>query len=345
MDRGPGAREQSGQPEYQAPGVAMPSMFNRCWLFAAAAALLPLHASAQDWPSRPIKLIIPFAPGGGTDVIARTMGQRLSQRLGQPVVPENKAGAGGAIGFAEGAKAAPDGYTLTFITGAYTTNAATGKKMSFDPIKDIKPIALVGTTPLLIAVPPNSPVKTLKDLVDMARAKPNTVTYGSGGIGAMSHLGMELLASEARVQFTHIPYKGMAPAFNDMMAGTIQAGLTTFATTNALLQAGKLRGIVVTGPQRTPFAPNLPTTAEAGFPGVNIEFWWGFIGPSGLPSPIVKRLNDEINAILAQPETKELLGREAAVGTPGTPEDFGRLISTDLARWNKLIRDNNIKVE
>jgi tripartite-type tricarboxylate transporter receptor subunit TctC len=311
-----------------------------------AAALLPALACAQAaWPNRPIKLIIPFAAGGGTDVIARTMAQKLSVRLGQPIVPENKGGAGGAIGFAEGAKAPPDGYTLTLITSAYTTNAATGKKMAYDPIKDITPIAMVGTTPLLIAVPPDSPVKTMKDLVDAARAKPKAVTYGSGGVGAMSHLGMELLAADAKVQFVHIPYRGMAPAFTDMMAGNIQAGLTTFATTNALLQAGKLRGIVVTGAKRTPFAPNLPTTAEAGFPNVHIEFWWGFIGPSQLPAPIVKRLNDEINAILAQPETKELLGREAAVPTPGTPEAFGKLIADDLTQWTRLIKDNNIKVE
>lgn len=315
-------------------------------IVAAATAVLPFHADAQSsWPNRPIKLIVPFAPGGGTDVIARLIAQKLSVRLSQPIVPDNKAGAGGAIGFTEGAKAAPDGYTLTFITSAYTTNAVSGRKMAYDPIRDITPVAAVGVTPVLIAVPPNSPVKTLRDLVDMAKSKPNSVSYGSGGVGAMSHLGMELLASEAKVQLMHVPYKGMAPAFTDMMGGNIQAGLTTFATTNALLQAGKLRAIVVTGSQRSPFAPNLPTTAEAGFPNVQIEFWWGFVGPAQLPAPIVKRLNDEINALLAQPETKEVLAREAAVPTPGTPEDFGRLIASDLARWSKLIKDNNIKVE
>jgi len=312
----------------------------------AAAAGLPAIAPAQPaWPSRSIKLIVPYAPGGGTDVIARLMAQKLSARLGQPIVIDNKAGAGGAIGFAEGAKAAPDGYTLTFITSAYATNAASGKKMAYDPVKDITPIAMVGLTPLLIAVPPNSPVKTLKDLVDAARAKPGDVTYGSGGVGAMSHLGMALLEADSKLKLTHVPYKGMAPAFTDMMAGNIQAGLATFATTSQLLAANKLRAIVVTGRQRTPFAPNLPTTAEAGFPNVMIEFWWGFMGPAGLPTAITKRLNDEFNALLAQPETKEVLAREAAVPTPSTPEQFGKVIADDLVRWTKVIKDNNIQVE
>lgn len=313
--------------------------------FAAAAALVPFHASAQaGWPNRPIKLIVPYAAGGGTDVIARTIATKLAARLGQPVVIENRGGAGGAIGFEAGVKAPADGYTLLFVTSAYATNAA-GAKKPYDPVKDIAPIALVGSTPLLIAVPANSPVKTLRDLVEMARAKPEAVTYGSGGVGAMSHLGMELLASEAKVKFVHVPYKGMAPAFADMIGGNLQAGLTTFATTSGLIAGGKLRGIVVTGKQRTPFAPDLPTTAEAGFPGVQIDFWWGIVGPAALPTPIVKRLNEEINALLNQPETKEALGREAATPAPGKPEEFGRLVASDIARWTRLIKDNNIKVE
>lgn len=316
-----------------------------CVASAAAMALLPAAAQAQAWPSRPIKLIVPYAAGGGTDVIARHIATRLSARLGQPLVIENKAGAGGAIGFEAGIKAPPDGYTLVFITSAYATNAATGRKMAYDPVRDIAPIAQVGKTSLLIAVPADSPVKTLKDLVDMARAQPNRITYGSSGIGSMSHLGMEMLAADAKLHFVHVPYKGMSPAFADMMGGSLHAGLATYATTSGYLSGGKLRGIAVTGARRDPFMPDLPTTGEAGFPNFRIEFWWGFVGPSRLPPGVVQRLNTEINAILAQPETTAGLAREAAVPVAGTPEAFGRLIAVDVANWSRLVKENGIQVD
>ncbi|HUD34368.1 MAG TPA: tripartite tricarboxylate transporter substrate-binding protein, partial [Variovorax sp.] len=266
-------------------------------------------------------------------------------RLGQPVVVDNKAGAGGAIGFEAGVKAPPDGYTLVFVTSAYATNAATGRRMAYDPVRDIVPIALVGKTSLLVAVPAGSPVRTLKDLVDKARSDPDAVTYGSSGIGSMSHLGMEMLAADAKVRLVHVPYKGMAPAFADMMGGNLQAGLATYATTSGYLAGGKLRGIAVTSAQRDPFMPGLPTTAEAGFPNFHIEFWWGFIGPRQLPRAIVARLNEEINAVLAQPETMAALAREAAVPAATTPEALGQLIAADVARWSRLVKDNGIQVE
>ncbi|WP_177142434.1 tripartite tricarboxylate transporter substrate binding protein [Variovorax sp. YR266] len=312
---------------------------------AAAAVLPPATVRAQAWPSRPIKLIVPYAAGGGTDIIARSIATRLSVRIGQPVVVENKAGAGGAIGFDAGVKAPADGYTLIFITSAYATNAATGRKMAYDPVRDIAPIALVGKTSLLVAVPADSPVRTLKDLVDMARTRPDAVTYGSSGIGSMSHLGMEMLAAEAKLRFVHVPYKGMAPAFADMMGGNLQAGLATYATTSGYIAGGKLRGIAVTSAQRDPFMPQLPTAAEAGFPNFRIEFWWGFVGPSQLPRAVVQRLNEEINAILAQPEAVAALAREAAMPAPAKPEAFGRVIAADVARWSRLVKDKGIQVD
>jgi tripartite-type tricarboxylate transporter receptor subunit TctC len=314
---------------------------------AIATAWLPLsaQAQAQPWPSRPVKLIVPYAAGGGTDVIARSIAPRLAARIDQPIVIENKAGAGGAIGFEAGIKAPPDGYTLVFMTSAYATNAATGRKLAYDPIRDIAPIAQVGKTALLVAVPADSPVKTLKDLADLSRAQPGAVTYGSSGIGSMSHLGMEMLAADARLRLVHVPYKGMAPAFADMMGGNLHAGLATYATTSGYLASGKLRGIAVTSAQRDPFMPQVPTAAEAGFPNFRIEFWWGFVGPAQLPRSVVERLNTEINALLAEPDTQAALAREAAVPVAATPEAFGQLIAADVARWARLVKDNGIQVD
>lgn len=309
------------------------------WLTAMA------HAQAPAWPERPIKLIVPFAAGGGTDVIARQLAIKLSARLGQPIIVDNRGGAGGALGIEAGVKAPADGYTLLFVTGAYSTIVATGKKLAYDPNKDIAPIGQIGTTPLLVVVSNTLPVKTLGDFVALARAKPGGVTYGSGGIGAMSHLGMEMLAAEAKVQMVHVPYKGMAPAFNDVIAGHVQAGLSTFASATPFIEGGKVRGLAVTSSKRSPFAPNLPTTAEAGFPGFQIDFWWGLVAPARVPAAIVKRLNSELNLILAQPDIKEVLAREGAVPAPTGVDEFGKLIAADIARWTRLVKERNIQTE
>lgn len=313
---------------------------------AAATTWLPFDARASDvWPNHAIKLIVPYATGGGSDVIARVIATKMSARLGEPIVVENKSGAGGALGVDLVAKAPADGYTLLFTTTAFATDASTGKKLPYDPTKDFQPIGEIGSTPLLVVVRGDSQVKTLRDLVDLARAKPNTITYGSSGVGSMSHLGMELLASETKVEFLHVPYKGMAPVFTDLIAGNVQAALCTFASASNLIDAGKLRGLAVASDQRSTFAANLPSAKEAGFPDFHIDFWWGLLAPARVPPAIVKRLNDELNATLAQPDTQKLLAREAAVPVPGTPDSFGKLISFELARWSKLVKDANIKFD
>jgi tripartite-type tricarboxylate transporter receptor subunit TctC len=321
----------------------------RTVLVAAAAlmtGLLPLRVCASEsWPTHPIKLVVPYAPGGGSDVIARAIAAKLSARLGRPVIVENKSGAGGALGVDTVAKAPPDGYTLLFTTTAFATDASTGKRLPYDAVKDFQPIGEIGRTPLLVVVRSDSQVKTLRDLVDLARAKPDSVTFGSSGVGSMSHLGMELLASEANVRFLHVPYKGMAPVFTDLIAGNVQAALCTFASASNLIEAGQLRGLALASDQRSTFAPNLRSAAEAGFPGFHIDFWWGLLAPAQVPPAVIKRLNDELNAALAQPDTRNLLAREAAVPLPGTPEAFGRLISSELARWSKLVKDADIQVD
>lgn len=316
----------------------------------AVTALLPAatHAQTQSqtsWPSKPIKLMVPFPPGGGSDVIARTIGARLSARLGQQMVIENRSGAGGTLATEAVVKSPADGYTLLFTTTAMPTNAASGRKLPFDLLKDLAPIGQIGATPLIIVAPAISPVKSLRQMIDLARAKPNGINYGSSGIGSMSHIGMELVAAEAKVQMLHVPYKGTSLAMTDLVSGQLHAVLGTFATLWQLVEAGKLRALAVTGAQRSAFAPNLPTVAEAGLPGAQIDFWWGIMAPARMPPDVVKRLNDELNTVLAQPETREALAREGAIPKPGSPEEFGKLMAFEVARWSKLIKDANIRME
>jgi tripartite-type tricarboxylate transporter receptor subunit TctC len=315
-------------------------------LVAAAAVLLPVDASAQAaWPNRPIRIIEAFAPGGSSDVMARALGARLSVRLGQAIVVENKTGAAGTLGTQAVAKAAPDGYTLLLVTAAMTTSASSGIKLPFDLAKDLVPIGLIATSPLLVAVPAQSQARTLRELIALARARPNAVSYGSSGVGSMSHIGMERLAWEANVHLLHVPYKGTSLAFTDLMSGRLQAMIGTAATLSPLLQSGQVRALAVAGMRRPASVANVPTSAEAGFPGFQIDHWWGVMGPAGMPPEVVKRLNDEINIVLAQPDMRETLARLAAIPKAGTPDDFGRMIASEMAGWSKLIKDANIKIE
>jgi len=313
---------------------------------AAATALLFAHTSAQAaYPERPIKLIVPFAPGGSNDILARVLAEKLGGRLGQPVIVENKAGAGGTIGTDFVAKSPPDGYTLLFASTSITTNAASGKKLPYDLVKDLQPIGEVGAGPFVVVVNNDVKAKTLKELIELAREKPGSITYGTAGIGGINHLGTELFASAAKIQLVHVPYKGIGPAFTDLMGGNLQMALPTVSSAIAYIQSGKMRGLCVTGAQRSPLAPELPTCSDAGLPGFQLEVWWGILGPAKMPPAVVKRLNEELNTVLTQPEVREVLAREGATPTPVAPEAFGKLIPFELARWSKLIKDANIQTE
>ena len=325
----------------------MPFRMNRrSFVAAGAASLLTMRESAAaEWPNRAIRLIVPFAPGGSNDILARVLAVGLGARLGQTVIVENKGGAGGTIGTDYVAKSSPDGNTLLFVSTSITTNAASRQQLPYDPIKDLQPIGEVGAGPLVVVVSKDLKVNTLRELIDLARDKPNTINYGSAGVGGINHLGTELFAAAANIQLVHVPYRGLGPAFNDLIGGNLQMALSTLASAVQHIHAGTIQGLAVTGAQRSPLAPELPTMAEAGLPGFELESWWGLMGPAQLPAAIVKRLNAELNAVLELPDVQESLKREGAVEHPGTSEEFGNLIVAEFARWKELIKDANIQTE
>ncbi|MFO1302192.1 MAG: tripartite tricarboxylate transporter substrate binding protein [Burkholderiales bacterium] len=327
----------------------MPQWKNMSAMAAIVAAALVTVAGPADaqgqWPNRAVKLVVPFAPGGSNDIISRVLADKLQGRLGQAFVVENKPGAGGTIGTDFVAKSPPDGYTLLFVSTSITTNAASGKALPYDLLKDLQPIGQVAAGPFAIVVANEVPAKTLKEFIELARSKPNEVSYGTAGIGGINHLGTELFASAARIQLVHVPYKGIGPAFTDLMAGRLQMALPTIASVTQYMQSGRMRGLAVTSAQRSPLAPDLPTVSEAAIPGFELEVWWGIVGPAKMPPALVKRINEELNAVLAMPEVKDVLAKEAAMPRPGTPEEFGKLIASDLTRWSKLIKEARIQVE
>ncbi|VTU24901.1 tripartite tricarboxylate transporter substrate binding protein [Variovorax sp. PBL-E5] len=321
------------------------SLTRRTSFAACAAALLLACATAQAaWPDRPIKLIVPFAPGGSNDNIARVIASKLGARLGQSVIVDNRGGAGGTIGTDYVVKSPADGNTLLFVSSSITTNPAI-KKLSYDPIKDLTPIGEIGAGAFVVVVGNKVKASTLQEFIDLAHAKPKSISYGSAGIGGINHLGTELLASAAKIELVHVPYKGIGPAFTDLMGGTLQMLLPSLASAVPYINAGQMRGLAVTSAQRSPLAPQLPTVAEAGVPGFQLTVWWGLTGPAHMPAPVVKRLNDELNAVLAAPDVAELLAREAATPQPGSPEQFGKTIADDYARWGQLIKDAHIQAE
>lgn len=322
------------------------SFTRRVAIAAWASALLPMQVGAQaPWPSKPVKLVVPFAVGCSNDIVARLIAAKLSTRLGQPVVVENKGGGGGTIGTEMVARAPADGHTRLFASASITTNVASGKKLGYDLLTDLVPIGAIAATPLAIVVSNEVKAKTLGEFIAFARANPKTINYGSAGTGGMNHLGTELFATAAKLELVHIPYKGIAPVFTDLMGGSLQLLLPSLASVLPHIRSGKMRALAVTAKQRSLLAPDIPTAAEAGLPGFPLEVWFGLMGPSGLPPQVLKRLNEELNAVLAMPEVKDVLAREAAWPYPTTPNEYGRLISSEVSRWSRLIKENNIETE
>ncbi|WP_295381308.1 tripartite tricarboxylate transporter substrate binding protein [uncultured Pseudacidovorax sp.] len=309
----------------------------------ACAAALP--ALAADWPAKPITLIVPFPAGGSTDALARLIGQRLSEKLGQPVVVDNRAGAGGNLGTDMVAKAAPDGYTLALSTsGPLANNKYLYKNLRFDPQKDLTPVIAIGEIPMGIAVSPALKVDSLQALLERARAQPGKVSIANPGNGTIGHLTAELLKSQARVEALGVPYKGDTPAITDTVGGNVDAVSMPITSLVPQIQAGKLKGLAVTSRQRFAGLPQVPTAIEQGIP-VEATVWMAIVGPKGLPEAVVTRLNTEINAVIATPEARARLEQYGAAPIGGSPQQLVQLMASDSAKWKKVIETTNITLD
>ena len=312
--------------------------------FLLGGALATPAAAADKYPDRPVKLIVPFTAGGAADVMARGMAKRLGEELGQQVIIDNRGGAGGNIGTELAARAKPDGYNL--LMGSISPNAVNihlYSRLGFDPIKDFQPIVYVASVPNILVVPASSPAKTAKDLVEMARANPGKLNYGSGGVGSSQHLAAVQFMSVARIQIEHIPYKGTAPAEADLIAGQISLMLDT-TTCLPYIASGKMRALAVASKKRNPALPDVPTFDEVGLQGIYASSWYGLMAPAGTPRPIVDKLNAEANQVLQSDEIRKRMADLGAEIGGGTPEDFGRFIQSEIARYESIVRLSGAKV-
>ena len=321
-----------------------------CIPFLAAAALLAAGgalAQGDDvarYPSKPVRLIIPFGPGGGNDILGRYVGQKLSERLGQPVVSDNRVGGDGIIGTDLVAKSAPDGYTLVVASSSYTTNAAI-HKLPFDPLKSLMAIALLGKGPIIIAVSPATGITSLKELIAQAKAKPGQLNYATSGVGGINNFSGELFNLQAGIRMVHVPYKTGAQQMTDVMSGHTEVLVSALAAALVQIRAGKIRLLAMGTDKRIGLMPDIPTVAESGVPGYESVIWWGIMAPAGVPAPIADKLNGEIATILRDPETVKRLANEAAETVIMSRQAFGNLIASDIAKWTKIANDAGIKAE
>ena len=314
-----------------------------CFIVASGiAAAVP--AAAQTYPAKPIRIIAPFAPGGGTDFIARVAATKLTEALGQQVIVDNRPGAGGTLGAEIGAKAPPDGYTLTLIAGSYAVNPSL-YKIPYDPASDITPVIQLSQGPLLIVVHPSLPVKTAKELIALAKSKPGGLTYASSGQGSIVHLATELFSDMAGIKMVHVPYKGTGPAITDTIAGQTQVLFGSMAVTLPQTKNGRLKPVAVTTAKRSDVLPNVLTVNEAGIKGYEVILWHGLIAPKNLPKPILDRLNGELNKILANKDMQDKLAGDGVAAAGGTPEQFGALIRKDIELWRKVVQKAGVKAE
>ena len=302
-------------------------------------------ASAQDFPAKPIRLIIGFPPGGGADTVARLIVPKLSEQLGQQVVIDNRAGASGNIALELLAKSPPDGYSLMLTTPTVTVNPALYAKPGYDPVNDFAPVALMATTIYVLVVHPSLPVKSVKELVALARAKPRQLFYSSGGNGSAAHLSLELFRSMARIEIVHVPYKGIAPALIALLSGEVQFSSGSPTSTLPFIKEGRLRALAVTSAGRSAFVPDLPSISEAGVPGYETTAWYGTLAPARTPRPIIDKLNAAFLAVIALPDIRASLHGQSFEITPSTPEAFSALIRSELGKWGKIVKDSGMRVE
>ena len=302
--------------------------------------------SGQAYPFKPVRVIVPFPPGGAADIVARAITQEMGRAWSAQVVVDNRAGAGGLIGAEQAARAVPDGYTLLFASASpMTVSPHLAAKPPYHPLRDFTPIVLIGFSPNLIVVHPSLPARSMKDMIALARARPGQINYASNGVGTLSHLAMELVKYQARIDLVHVPYKGGAPAMVDTVAGHCSVFFAAYPTLSGQLKAGRLRALAVTSARRIALAPELPTVAEAALPGFEATQWWGAYGPVGLPVDLVARLNADIGRALLTAEVKTRLAADGAEPAGGTPGDLAAYLRTDYERWGKVVKASGIRAE
>ncbi len=301
-------------------------------------------AAADSYPVRPVRLIVPFPPGGSNDIVGRVIGQQLGERLGKPVVIDNRGGAGGLIGTETAVKAQPDGYTLLIISVAYSYNPSL-YKLPYDPVKAIAPVAQLGTGPNSLVVHPSVPANSVKELIALAKARPGQLNYATAGIGSFQHMSSEMFRIMSGVDIVHIPYKGGGPAMLAVIAGQAQISIGSLLQTLPHIRSGKLKALGIGGARRSPALPDVPTVAEAGVPGYEANNWWGIVAPAATPPAIVKRINTEVAAILATPETQKWFLSEGGEAVSRTPDEFRKWILSEMVKWGKVVKQAGIKAE
>jgi tripartite-type tricarboxylate transporter receptor subunit TctC len=315
-------------------------------LLAAALCCAAPAAHAQAYPSKPIRLVVPFPPGGSADILGRALGQKLSEGLGQPVLVENRPGAGTAIAAEAVAKSAGDGYTLMLGTvSSHAINPALNPKLPFDPVRDFVPVSLVASIPFALLVHPSVPVKDVRELVDYARRQPGKLDYSSAGNGTSNHLAAELFEAMTRTHMVHIPYRGSAPALQDLIAGRVALMFDLVLTAAPHVKSGAVRGLAVTGDKRSGVLPELPTVAESGVPGYEVSAWFGVFAPAGTPRAVVDRLNAEIGRALAAPDLRQRLVSQGADPVTSSPDQFAAYLKTEIAKWAKVVKDAGVQPE
>jgi tripartite-type tricarboxylate transporter receptor subunit TctC len=307
--------------------------------------LLAVGAAAETYPAHPVKLIIPFPPGGSNDIVGRMVAAQLGERLGQQVVVDNRGGAGGTIGTGIAAKSPPDGYTILLVSVAYAFNPALYKQLPYDPVAGFTPIGMLATGPVVLTINPQLPFQTAQDLIAEAKRKPGDLRFASAGVGSLQHLAAELFLREAGIDMLHVPYKGGGPATLDVVAGHAEVSIGSLIQNLPHIRNGGLRALAVSGAKRNPALPEVPSASEAGIPGWDAANWWGLVAPLGTPAPIVERLHQELDAVLAADETKKRFETEGAEPLSMPPEAFGKYVSAEIEKWGRVVKAAGIKAE
>jgi len=309
----------------------------------ACLALFGAPAAAQQFPARVVKLVVPQTPGGATDVFARKIGQLLSERWGQPVVIENRAGAGGVVGTDVVAKSAPDGYTLLVTyAGSQAINASLYPKLPFDTVKDFQTVATLAVTPFILIVNPKLPAKDLAEFVALARARPDALTYASSGNGSVNHLLGEMLKAESGIKMLHVPYRGVAPAITDVIGGQVDSAFSSVPSVLQMVRSGNVRALAISSARRVSAAPEIPTIAESGFPGFDVNPWWGILAPAGTDMAIVRKISGDVDSILRTKEMIDFLAAQGAEPFINSPEEFLKILEADVVKWAKVVKSAGV---